>query len=117
MQEGKILAAHHDGAYVLRLEGDVRLTLCTTIDEYFQRMFDDPEFASVWVDLCGAEGIDSTTLGMLAKLALQVEEKFVFQPGIAAYYYSRNTVYNLINLASQLTDGQDNGTGLHNYTK
>ncbi len=27
MQEGKILAAHHDGAYVIRLVGDVRLTI------------------------------------------------------------------------------------------
>lgn len=82
MQEGKILAASHQGAYVIRLEGDVRLTLCTTIDEYLQKMFSDPEFASVWVDLCGAEGIDSTTLGLLAKLALNVQEKFGFQPAI-----------------------------------
>ncbi len=69
--DGKILAASHHGAYVIRLEGDVRLTLCTTIDEYFQKMFSDPEFASVWLDLCDAEGIDSTTLGLLAKLELQ----------------------------------------------
>lgn len=82
MSDGRILAASHDGAYVIRLEGDVRLTLCTTIDEYFQRMFDDPEFASVWVDLCEAEGIDSTTLGLLAKLALRVKEQFGFQPAI-----------------------------------
>lgn len=82
MQEGRILAASHEGAYVLRLEGDVRLTLCTTIDEYFQQMFEDPAFTSVWVDLCAAEGIDSTTLGLLAKLALQVKEKFGFQPAI-----------------------------------
>lgn len=82
MAEGKILAAHHDGAYVLRMEGDVRLTLCTTIEDYVQRMFDDPEFASVWVDLCEAEGIDSTTLGLLAKLALGVEERFHFKPAI-----------------------------------
>jgi anti-anti-sigma factor len=82
MQEGKILAARHQGSYVIRLEGDVRLTLCTTIDEYFQKMFSDPEFASVWVDLCEAEGIDSTTLGLLAKLALKVKEKFGFQPAI-----------------------------------
>ena len=40
MQEGRILAATHDGAYLIRLEGDVRLTLCTTIDDYFQKMFD-----------------------------------------------------------------------------
>ncbi len=82
MREGKILAAHHDGAYVLRMEGDVRLTLCTTIEDYVQRMFEDPEFASVWVDLCEAEGIDSTTLGLLAKLALGVEERFQFKPAI-----------------------------------
>lgn len=82
MQDGKILAASHHGSYVIRLQGDVRLTLCTTIDEYFQKMFADPEFASVWVDLCEAEGIDSTTLGLLAKLALSVKEKFGFQPAI-----------------------------------
>jgi anti-anti-sigma factor len=82
MQEGRILAASHNGAYVIRFEGDVRLTLCTTIDDYFQKMFDDPAFASVWVDLCSAEGLDSTTLGLLAKLALTVKERFGFQPAI-----------------------------------
>lgn len=80
--DGKILAASHHGAYVIRLVGDVRLTLCTTIDEYFQKMFEDPEFASVWVDLCEAEGIDSTSLGLLAKLALNVKERFGFAPAI-----------------------------------
>jgi len=82
MHDGRILAAHHDGAYVIRFVGDVRLTLCTTIDDYFQHMFEDPEFTSVWVDLCEAEGIDSTTLGLLAKLALKVKETFGFQPAI-----------------------------------
>ena len=82
MQEGKILAASHNGAYVIRMVGDVRLTLSTTIDEYIQTMFADPGFTSVWVDLCDAEGIDSTTLGLLAKLALQVKERFGFQPAI-----------------------------------
>jgi anti-anti-sigma factor len=82
MQDGKILAASQDGAYVIRLVGDVRLTLCTTIDDYIQKMYDDPDFASVWLDLCETEGIDSTTLGLLAKLALRVKEMFGFQPVI-----------------------------------
>jgi anti-anti-sigma factor len=80
--EGRILAASHEGAYVIRLEGDVRLTLCTTIDEYVKRMFSDPGFSSVWVDLCEAEGIDSTTLGLLAKLALEARERYGFAPAI-----------------------------------
>lgn len=82
MHEGRILAATHHGAYVIRLVGDVRLTLCTTIDDFMQHMFDDPEFASVWVDLCEAEGIDSTTLGLLAKLALKVKEVYGFKPAL-----------------------------------
>jgi anti-anti-sigma regulatory factor len=82
MQQGRILAASHDGSYVIRLVGDVRLTLCSTIDDYFQHMYEDPNFASVWVDLCEAEGIDSTTLGLLAKLALKVKDKFGFEPAI-----------------------------------
>jgi|TARA_R100000005_G_scaffold94241_1_gene71632 anti-anti-sigma factor len=86
MEEGRILAASQDGAYVVRLTGDVRLTLCTTIDDYLQRMLNSPDFASVWVDLCDAEGIDSTTLGLLAKLALDVRARYGFMPAI----YSSN---------------------------
>jgi anti-anti-sigma regulatory factor len=82
MQDGRILAANHDGAYVIRLEGDVRLTLCTSMDDFIQHMFADPDFASVWVDVCGAKGIDSTTLGLLAKLAIKVKERFGFMPAI-----------------------------------
>ena len=90
MSEGRVLAASHEGAYVIRFEGDVRLTLCTTIDDYFEHMYEDPEFFSVWVDLCDAEGLDSTTLGLLAKLALTVKERFGFQPAI----YSCNAGIN-----------------------
>ncbi len=82
MSEGRVLAASHHGAYVIRMTGDVRLSLCTAIDDYFHHMFDDPEFASVWVDLCDAEGIDSTTLGQLAKLAIQTQERYGFRPAI-----------------------------------
>ena len=82
MQEGRILAASHDGSYVIRLVGDVRLTLCNSMDDFFEHIFADPHFVSVWVDLCEAQGIDSTTLGLLAKLALRVKEKFGFKPAI-----------------------------------
>jgi len=84
MQRGKVLAASHNGFYVIRLVGDLRLTLCTTIDDYFQTMYQDPEFASVWVDLNAAEGLDSTTLGLLAKLAIDVCQRFGFLPAIFA---------------------------------
>ena len=80
MVPGRILAAHHNGAYALKIVGDVRVNLCTTFDDYMQQMFEDREFDSVLVDLCEAEGIDSTTLGLLAKLALRTREQFGFKP-------------------------------------
>lgn len=82
MSDGRVLAARERGAYVLRFVGDVRLTLCASIEDYVQSMLDDPEFRSVWVDLCDAQGIDSTTLGQLAKLALAVQDRFDFRPAL-----------------------------------
>ena len=74
MQAGKILIAQHDGTFVIKLVGDVRLTLCTTMDDFLGKMFADPGFVGVLVDLCETEGIDSTSLGLLAKLALQSKQ-------------------------------------------
>lgn len=80
MQLGKILVADHEGAFVIKLVGDVRLTLSTTIDDYFSRMFATPGFVGVMVDLSEAEGVDSTTLGLLAKLAVKARKNFHLVP-------------------------------------
>jgi anti-anti-sigma factor len=80
MQPGKILFAEHEGSFIIKLVGDVRLTLCTSFDEFLERMFSHPKFLSVVVDLNDAEGIDSTTLGLLAKLAIQAHKRFGFRP-------------------------------------
>lgn len=77
---GRILVAQHDGVYILKLIGDVRVTLCTAVDEFLERMFDDPEFRSVMVDLTETRGIDSTSLGILAKLSIRADERFHFKP-------------------------------------
>jgi anti-anti-sigma factor len=82
MTEGQVLAARESGAYVLRFVGDVRLTLCASIDDYVEQMLSDPNFRSVWVDLCDAEGLDSTTLGQLAKLAIAVFDRYGFRPAL-----------------------------------
>jgi anti-anti-sigma factor len=84
MQSGKILVAQHDGTFVIKLVGDVRLTLCTTIDDYLNKMFVDPQFVGVLVDLTKAEGIDSTTLGLLAKLAVQGKQYSNIPPVIVS---------------------------------
>lgn len=80
MQLGKILIAQQSGAFVIKLTGDVRLTFCSALDDFFERMFATPNFASVIIDLCEAENIDSTTLGQLAKLAITAKRLHRFTP-------------------------------------
>ena len=82
MSDCQIRAGSNGGAHVLKLQGDVRLVMCTALDEYFENMFSEPDFLSVWVDVTEATGLDSTTLGMLAKLAISTKAKFGFKPAI-----------------------------------
>jgi anti-anti-sigma factor len=71
---GNILAAEHAGHYVLKMSGDVRVNLCAMIDEYLESMFSDEQFCAVILDLTEVKGVDSTTLGLMAKLALQTHK-------------------------------------------
>lgn len=65
--------------WVITFTGDVRLSLCTTLDELIDSIFDQlpPELI---VDLQPASNIDSTCLGLLAKLAMRYHEQTDHQP-------------------------------------
>lgn len=82
MQPGKILVAEHEGTFLVKMVGDVRLTLCCTIEDFIERMFSNPGFLAVTIDVTEADGIDSTSLGLLAKLALQAKRRFQLIPSI-----------------------------------
>lgn len=81
---GRIMVGDHDGVYVLLFQGDVRLTLCTAVDTFLDRMFEDTHFKSVVVDLGETESIDSTSLGLLAKLSIQAAKRFGYQPTLVS---------------------------------
>ncbi len=70
---GRILVGDHNGVYVIRFEGDVRVTICGSFDHYLEVMLRDATFQSVIVDLSDAVAIDSTSLGVLAKLSIGVQ--------------------------------------------
>lgn len=81
---GRILVGDHNGVYVLRFRGDVRLTLCTAVDAFLDRMFDDASFRSVIVDLSDTESIDSTSLGLLAKLSIEAARRLGYRPTLVS---------------------------------
>ena len=68
---GQISVASDAGTYAIRMTGDVRMVLCLSFDKFIRAMFADPRFDSVVFDLSLAEAVDSTTLGLMAKIALQ----------------------------------------------
>lgn len=88
----KIMYAHHEGIYVLQLVGDIRLTLCTTFDAFLEKMFVDVKLSGVLIDLNRAVALDSTTLGLLAKIAVKMQEKHLPPPMIL----STNSGINLL---------------------
>ena len=71
MSSGQIKVADHKGVFVIKMEGDVRLTLCLSFDEFIEHMFAAPDFCAVIFDLCDAVAIDSTTLGLMAKISIR----------------------------------------------
>jgi len=79
-QANRILYAQKDGNYYLRFIGDVRVTFCTTLNTYLEQLFKADDIRSVAVDLRMAAAVDSTTLGLLAKLALYVNRNAKLKP-------------------------------------
>lgn len=80
MQSGQIMVGAHQGVYIVKLIGDVRLNLCTSFDSFIDNMFARDDFAGVAFDLHGAEGVDSTTLGLMAKIAIRAQERGCQKP-------------------------------------
>jgi len=84
MSEGSIFYACRGDSYVLKFIGDVRLTLCSTLDQHLQVIFCNKGFTRVLIDLTETESIDSTSLGLIAKLAKRCKEKSLEMPTIVS---------------------------------
>ncbi len=82
MASYKILQAEQQGIYVLKFIGEIRLYLCSTLDMIIDSMSSNPDFKTVVVDLSETTIIDSTTLGLLAKIAVLAKKKSAFLPTI-----------------------------------
>ncbi len=84
IHEGRIKAAFDAGVFVLKLCGDVRLTLCATLDRQARQLADTPGLTTLIIDLREASNVDSTALGFLAKVAMAVQGRLAERPTIVA---------------------------------
>jgi anti-anti-sigma factor len=84
MSNGKIQFAEYNEAFVLKCVGDVRLTFCSALNETIEKTIKAHSFKSIVIDLTEVISIDSTTLGLLAKLSILSKRKFGMLPTLAS---------------------------------
>lgn len=80
MSTGKIQFAEMDGTFVLKFIGEIRLTLCSALDATIEKIFSSLNFSSIVIDLTESRSVDSTTLGLLAKLSILSRQKVGMLP-------------------------------------
>ncbi len=73
MDKGNVLHASHEDVHVLRFIGDIRYPLSPSIDRFLDGIFAGPEPAGFVIDLTETDSIDSTNLGLLARIARRMQ--------------------------------------------
>ena len=69
MTSGDIYYAEQEDAYVLKFVGDIRYTLGCALDDLTMQQLARDDLPHIFIDLREADSIDSTSLGLLAKVA------------------------------------------------
>jgi anti-anti-sigma factor len=74
MDEGKVLHASRAGVHVLRFVGDIRYPVAPSVNRFVDELFGECAPAGFVVDLTETAVIDSTSLGVLARIANRMRE-------------------------------------------
>jgi len=92
MSSGRIQFAEQNGVCVFKFSGEVRLTLSAALDEAIKQLQSREDIGSIAIDLSEACSIDSTTLGLLAKLSILAKEKTHLLPTLVSTQADINRV-------------------------
>ena len=84
MNSGRILVATVDHVPILKFCGDVRVLMSSALDNYFSSLYQKPVLDKMIVDMTETQGIDSTALGLIAKMAIQLRNRFNVSPTIVS---------------------------------
>ncbi len=115
MTTGKIQFAESQGTFVLKFIGDVRLTLCAALDAYIEKIFSALSFDSIVIDLTETENIDSTSLGLLAKLSILSRQRVGLLPTLVSNHDDMNRLLQSMGfdqVFNMVSDGKPTDTDL-----
>ena len=80
MGDNKILYSEHDGVHFLRFHGEILHTLAPALDGFLKHLVQAPDANSYLLDLTETSSIDSTMLGLLARIAKLAREQHAPPP-------------------------------------
>lgn len=72
---GMVYYGKREDTYVLKFVDDIRCTLGVCLDRFLDQLFERNDFRSILVDLTETTAIDSTNLGVLARIAKQMRAR------------------------------------------
>jgi anti-anti-sigma factor len=84
MSSGRILVATVGHVPILKFSGDVRVLMSSALDNYCSSLYQKPVLERMIVDMTETQGIDSTALGLIAKMAIQLRNRFNVSPTIVS---------------------------------
>ena len=76
MNDVKYLFAFEDNRYFIKIIGSPRYTNCTGFSYFINKIINENKFEDILVDIRETDFLDSTNLGLLAKLAGAVMSRF-----------------------------------------
>ncbi|MCB1776331.1 MAG: STAS domain-containing protein [Candidatus Competibacteraceae bacterium] len=69
MESGTAFYVKQGNIYILKLVGDIRYTMGCALGDFLDALFARADYEDIVVDLTETQSIDSTSLGLLAKIA------------------------------------------------
>lgn len=69
MESGAAFYVRQGDTYILKLKGEIRYTMGCALGDFLERLFTQVDYKDIMVDLTETHSIDSTSLGLLAKIA------------------------------------------------
>jgi anti-anti-sigma factor len=103
MSMGHIEYAGLHGTHVFKLVGEVRAPSCCSLDHLLDKLDQIPTVSGVVVDLTDARFMDSTALGVIAKLGLKIRDLYHLQPILLSTNNDLTTLANSMGLGQVFT--------------
>ncbi|RUQ35544.1 MAG: STAS domain-containing protein [Candidatus Competibacteraceae bacterium] len=76
MDEGAAFYIKQGDTFILKLVGDIRYTMGCALGDFLDGLFARTDYDNILVDLTEAHSVDSTSLGLLARIANFSRERF-----------------------------------------